>query len=307
MSFTHSIMFHHFHSEKHLPAQGSLSSDDFSEMLDWLGERYNLIGANEYLHKFNNSALEPQDICLSFDDALLCQYDIALPILKERRLDAFFFVCSSVLNKQDNLEILRYFRTNLFSSIDDFYEQFFNLVDEYYEDELVTHKEHYPALHYLDAFLFYSKDDKWFRYLRDQVLGPERYEEMMISLMEKKNFNSDEIINELCLSEDNLKEVAKHGNLVGLHSFDHPTQISKLSYEEQLHQYTDNYNHLKRLVGEVVSMSHPCGDYNDDTLKILSDLGIQIGFRSSLSTTEVKSRFEIPRDDHANIFARMKR
>ena len=125
--------------------------------------------------------------------------------------------------------------------------------------------------------------------------------------MEKKNFNSDEIINELCLSEDNLKEVAKHGNLVGLHSFNHPTQMSKLSYEEQLHQYTDNYNHLKRLVGEVVSMSHPCGDYNDDTLKILSDLGIQIGFRSSLSTKEAKSRFEIPRDDHANIFAIMRR
>ena len=83
--------------------------------------------------------------------------------------------------------------------------------------------------------------------------------------------------------------------------------MSKLSYEEQLHQYTENYNHLKRLVGEVVSMSHPCGDYNDDTLKILSDLGIQIGFRSSLSITEVKSRFEIPRDDHANILARMKR
>ena len=49
MSFTHSIMFHHFHNDKHLPAQGSLSSSDFSEMLDWLGEKFNLIGAKEYL------------------------------------------------------------------------------------------------------------------------------------------------------------------------------------------------------------------------------------------------------------------
>ena len=74
MSFTHSIMFHHFHSDKHLPAQGSLSSSDFSEMLDWLGNKFNLIGAKEYLKRFEQSQLTDKDICLSFDDALLYQY-----------------------------------------------------------------------------------------------------------------------------------------------------------------------------------------------------------------------------------------
>ena len=49
MNFTHSIMFHHFHSEKHLRAQGSLSEINFEEMLDWLDKKYNLIGANDYL------------------------------------------------------------------------------------------------------------------------------------------------------------------------------------------------------------------------------------------------------------------
>merc|ERR1711871_464319 len=90
MSFTHSIMFHHFHSDKHLPSQGSLSSKDFSSMLDWLGDRYQLIGAREYLDKFKDSQLDSNHICLSFDDALLCQYDIAVPTLKKRKIDAFF-------------------------------------------------------------------------------------------------------------------------------------------------------------------------------------------------------------------------
>ena len=58
-------------------------------------------------------------------------------------------------------------------------------------------------------------------------------------------------------------------------------------------------------MGDVVCMSHPCGDYNDDTLKILDDMGIRIGFRSSLSETTIKGKFEIPRDDHANIFRAM--
>ena len=130
MSFTHSIMFHHFHDEKHLPAQGSLSSSDFSKMLDWLSSRYNLIGAKEYLGKFEEGYLADNDICLSFDDALLCQYDIALPILEEREIDAFFFIYSSVFSENpDNLEVFRYFRTNHFSDIDDFYYQFFKLID----------------------------------------------------------------------------------------------------------------------------------------------------------------------------------
>ena len=85
-------MFHHFHDEKHQPAQGSLSSEDFSEMLVWLGSRFNLIGAKEYLEKFERCSLAASDICLSFDDGLLCQYDIAVPILENQNLDAFFFV-----------------------------------------------------------------------------------------------------------------------------------------------------------------------------------------------------------------------
>ena len=48
-------------------------------------------------------------------------------------------------------------------------------------------------------------------------------------------------------------------------------------------------------------MSHPLGNYNDDTLKILKKLGINIGFRSSLSPSYIKSALEIPREDHANI------
>ena len=140
-------MFHHFHNDKHLPAQGSLSSSDFSEMLDWLGNKFNLIGAKEYLKRFEQSQLTDKDVCLSFDDALLSQYDIAIPILKERSIDAFFFVYSSVFSgTPDNLEVFRYFRTNNFHDIDDFYSQFFKLVEIEFERELEQHRLQYQKL-----------------------------------------------------------------------------------------------------------------------------------------------------------------
>ncbi len=306
MSFTHAIMFHHFHNDKHLPSQGSLSSSDFSKMLDWLGNKFNLIGAKEYLRRFEQSQLTGNDICLSFDDALLCQYDIALPILKERGIDAFFFVYSSVFSGEpDNLEVFRYFRTNKFRDIDDFYSHFFKLVEDEFGRELEHHRSKYKKLGYLNAFPFYTENDKWFRYLRDQVLGPVNYEKLIHHLMDSKNFVPSEIIKDLWISEDQLKEISAQGHLVGLHSYSHPTQISKLSYQEQYEQYKKNLEHLNSVVGEVVCMSHPCGDYNNDTLKILDEMGIRIGFRSNLSETTIKSRFEVPREDHANIYRAM--
>ena len=55
-----------------------------------------------------------------------------------------------------------------------------------------------------------------------------------------------------------------------------------------------------------MSMSHPSGDYNEDTLKILSDLNIKIGFRSNLKVPFINSNLEIPREDHSNIMNKLK-
>lgn len=306
MSVSHSVMFHHFHNKNHLPAQGSLSADDFAAMLDWLTERYNLIGSKNYIERFESASLDPLDICLSFDDALLCQYEIAVPILEDRGIDAFFFIYSSVFTAEpDYLEIYRYFRSNSFVTLDEFYQNFFLFAEDEIGEELIRHKDAFEKLDYLGAFPFYTEQDKWFRYLRDQILGEARYAKIMKGMMSEKNFLVTDIVKKLWMSEENVKELAKRGHSIGLHSHSHPTKMSKLSYQDQFLQYQNNLHHLNHLVGDVISMSHPCGDYNSDTLNILDDMGIRIGFRSDLRTTKTNSKFEIPREDHANVFRAM--
>ena len=84
--------------------------------------------------------------------------------------------------------------------------------------------------------------------------------------------------------------------------------MSKLTARQQLDEYQKNLNHLSELLktSEIISMSHPCGDYNLETLSILEGMGIQIGFRSNMGVKEIKSPLEIPREDHANVFKEMK-
>ena len=305
---THSVMFHHFHNENHPHAQGSLGVNDYREMLYWLGSKYSLLGANDYIKKFEAGLLSNLDICISLDDALKCQYEIAVPVLEEFGLDAFFFVYSSAFtDNPDYLELFRYFRTSSFLCINEFYSDFFDIVEELDEKEFKTHKSIYKEMNYLSEFPFYSEKDKWFRYLRDQYLESIRYHEVMTKMMSAHGFSVNEAKNNLWMSENDLKTIYQKGHTIGLHSYSHPTQISKLTRLEQEIEYHKNYNHLSKITGTSIKvMSHPCGDYNQDTLDILNSMGIVMGFRSNMSITDINSSLEIPREDHANIFKEMR-
>jgi hypothetical protein len=71
-------------------------------------------------------------------------------------------------------------------------------------------------------------------------------------------------------------------------------------------EYQKNYKHLSKSIGKPIKvMSHPCGDYNQDTLDILSAMGLTIGFRSNMFVKNIRSSLEIPREDHANVFKEM--
>ena len=307
-SFSHAIMFHHFHSERHPKVQGSIDEKQFEEMIDWLSERYILIDAEEYVDKLARNALQEKEVCLTFDDALLCQFEVAYPVLKRRGLRAFFFIYSSPFNNEpDKLEIFRYFRTVAFDNINQFYKLFFQRVMNEDEEAYVAEKKQFERLDYLAASPFYSNEDRWFRYLRDRVLGKKKYEKIMLRMMCDLNFNIDEVVSQLWMTNQHLSELFGDGHTIGLHSYTHPTLIEQLTFKQQQIEFEKNLCHLESIVGSnnIYSMSHPCGSYNEDTLSILKGMGIRIGFRSNISVKEIKSTLEIPREDHANILKAM--
>ena len=59
-------------------------------------------------------------------------------------------------------------------------------------------------------------------------------------------------------------------------------------------------------------MSHPCGSYDKNTLKILKKLGIELGFRDLMTIDAEKGKnkvnnsfVEIARENHATIYKKM--
>ena len=307
---THSVMFHHFHDDhKHPKGQGAISRRDFSEIINYLDNEFSLISASDYINLFLNNEINNEHICLSFDDALKCQLDIAIPVLEERNLDAFFFIYTSpLMGEPDFLEVYRYFRTVKYSDISLFYKDFFNSLEQQYQSLFQKSKEEFDEESYLSDFPFYSFDDKYFRYVRDNILDNSQYHKIMHCLFEKHSFDINKSTNDLWMTPEEIKSISDKGHVIGLHSHSHPTQLHKLTKEEQRIEYNTNYKFLTNIIKkDIISMSHPCGNYNSDTLDILEDLGIKIGFRSNLGVKHINSPLEIPREDHTNIISQIDR
>jgi peptidoglycan/xylan/chitin deacetylase (PgdA/CDA1 family) len=301
-------MFHYFHDRIHNRTQGSLSGNEFDSMIQWLASKYKILDSNEFTQKFLSNSLKKNEICFSFDDALKCQVDIAVPILRNYGIKAFFFIHSSALeNTNDFLEIFRLFRNSQFKNIDEFYKFFFKLIESKNEWLYNDTKKKFRSLNYLSSFPFYSENDRWFRYLRDHYLGSSKYISTMFELMSNTDFDIKKSQQKLYIQEDEVLSLHNEGHTIGLHSFSHPTQIDLLPSEEQFNEYEKNLHHLSEVLNtsDINSVSHPCGHYNKDTLSILEGLGIKIGFRSNMAIKEALSPLEVPREDSSNIYQRM--
>lgn len=305
---SHAIMLHHFHGGIHPAVQGSISGEEFAAMIAFLRRDYTILGAREYMERALAGELSPRDTCITFDDALRCQTDIALPVLAREGISAFFFIYSSPLcGEPDWLEVFRYYRTTQFSDIDAFYEAFNALMKAQHGAEYEAARAGFSAAETIAKFPHYSESDVWFRHLRDHVLGKARYEAMMHEMMKQSGFDASAILPLLWMNDAEVKALEDAGHMVGLHSYSHPTTIDLLSRAEQEDEYRKNMAHLTRVLGKAPdTMSHPCGRYSAVTLDILKGMGVTFGFRSNLSSEHGGSALEIPRRDHAAVLKAMR-
>jgi len=309
MEVAHGIMFHHFHGNAHPVGQGSISSQDLASLLEFVG-LYRILPAEEWLERAASNCLSPDDVCLTFDDNLMCQFDIALPVLRQFGLTAFWFAYTSVVQgKIEPLEVYRQFRTTQFDSMEAFYEAFFLAI----KDSPETFAVHqalgsFRPERYLPACPFYSDGDRRFRFVRDEVLGPSRYAAIMDRMIASANLTNEQLARGLWMGVKQLRILHDEGHVIGLHSHTHPTKLNYLSPEDQREEYERNRACLTQLFDRPpMAMSHPCNSYNAATLRILKDLGIRIGFRANMEPLRdyVDRDLEHPRQDHANLMKRM--
>lgn len=304
----HGIMYHHFHDDKvHVIGQGSISAEQFDDMLSFYGRDHNIICAEEFMLRSERGSLRETDVCLTFDDGLLCQYDVAYPVMKSRGLTAFWFIYTSPLNGVvEKLEIYRHFRSSMFPDIEAFYESFFDLVKEEYPEAVEGLKTFDPD-EYAKEYSFYTPNDKIFRHMRNDLLGEQKYNGLMDNMLARYGYDIEKNAEILWVNKDNIRDLHDNGHVIGLHSYSHPTAMVAKDYNAQCYEYGENKKQLEKVIGQdIVSVSYPCNSYNADSLKCMRQFGIRIGFRANMEDVCLEEpRYEYPREDHANILKKM--
>jgi peptidoglycan/xylan/chitin deacetylase (PgdA/CDA1 family) len=305
-------MFHRFHKSDKIPtSQGSINEIEFDLILQNVGIE-NILSPDEWLKKLKSETLKSNHLCVTFDDGLKSQYEVALPILDKYDLKAFWFVFSSVFHGQvDNNEVFNIFITSFFDSFEDFFYEFVKVSlvsNEVFESaDFLTF---YKSMN--SIFPFYSEEDIKFRFLRNYFFSESVYTEIMNKIIIFKGVEITDLSRNVWMNNDDLAQLDYEGHNIGLHSYSHPFLISKLSIEDQKTEYSLNNEHINSITNKsVAAMSHPLNSYSIDTISILEELGVYCGFRSNMVVDQKSellgaSDLEIPREDSSNLKAMLK-
>lgn len=298
--FAHGLMFHHFHQDEDEEGQGSISGEVFEEII--LRYQGRILSAEDWIERSKAGTLKADDVCVTFDDALSCQYRVAAPVLEKLGITAFWFVYTSPYEgKKELLEIFREFRNRAFKTMAQFYLAFEEAVDAG-----PFHLEKQQKIGGYDhenwsSYPFYTEGDTRFRFIRDEILGPEKYDEVMMAVIDSSDFTIERLAEGLWIAPGDLQHLASTGHEIGLHTHTHPTTLAKLPEEQQREEFEKNYAAITSITGRAPqSVSYPCNSYNENTIQIVRDLGIELGFRANMRLTE-RSHLEYPREDHANL------
>lgn len=307
-------MFHHFHdSDKHKKFQGSISKNDFIKIIKFVG-RKNILDADEFINRLSENKLR-KEVCITFDDGLMSQFDVALPILQDLNIKAFFFPHTAIFgNKPDYLEIYRYFRVNFFKNINEFYKSFFKNTKLDINKIFTTNDLKNEILRIKSKAPFYSLNDIKFRILRNNIISSKQYHLIMMHMFSEKNFKPSSVKNLLFLKKKNIIKLCKMGHLIGLHSHNHPYRIANLTIKKQKLEYLKNIREISKISNFkntlYKSIAHPSGSYDKRIFNFLRKKEIKIGFRHIMNADGGKvnlSKYEVARQDHANIIKMIKK
>lgn len=295
-------MFHHFRDSKHPAGQGAISAGGLRRIIEHVGLE-NIISAHEWLERVRMQSSLEGKVCLTFDDALRCQLDVALPVLKEFGLSGFWFVYTGHIfdGQLPRLELYRHFRITQYKDITDFYADFFKACIAKHGHCVRKWLSDFDRSKYPGYGPYYSYEDCCFRELRDQILTREQYFTLMDDLLEQRGCNLGEIREQIMLNADHIRHLDLNGQVVGMHSHTHPTVLAALPTSEQYNEYASNSATIQRITGRrPCSLSHPSNSYNASTLDILRSLGVFLGFRANMDQISYTT-LELPREDHSTI------
>lgn len=223
-----------------------ISLDAFTAQVSFLQERYS-----------------KDEFALTFDHGTIDHIERAAPELEKRGLRGFFFILTMVPEERrvSAIDKQRFLEARLRNELAWMLCADLNI--NYRPEE---------ANGYLEAFNFYSQEERYLRFLRDTRVPRETYEELIGKYFQQVFGDEQDFAAERYLSWDHIAQLHDRGHIIGSHSHRH--YGDKEDFERSVRLIEERINFRPQYV------SYPNGE------KRISDADLRkIGIRRAFIST----------------------
>ena len=281
-----------------------LKVNEFKDQIKYFKKNYVIVDHEEFYYIIKKKPkLKKKIMFLTFDDGYLDHYKYVYPILKKNKISGSFYVPSKILQKGYILDVNKIHLilsqennlNKIMSDIINYTKEKFNFIIDSKKLNLIN-----------SASRFDSKKTIIIKRLLQYHL-PFKIRTNLNKFLFKKYVSkyTEEISNNMYLSEKNIKEMASDGMYFGSHGHNHEW-MEFLNKKEQTYEINKSFKFLNKIEKKIKNFSicYPYGSYNKSTIKILKNKKFSYGFTSRYGNINLKKNFnlfEIPRFD-ANDF-----
>ena len=273
------VNFHYIGDEKY-PFGGiyPVAIDAFRKQLAELGRYFKFVSLEDVHRALKGEQALPEKGCLiTFDDGLRCQYELALPILRELDIPAGFFINGLPVFENKVCTVHKIHKLRSLMSQADFYELVDKALLSLYRQSILE----FLGAKAEEASKKYRYDDvqsAQIKYLLNSILTETQKNEIVGKLFEK-HFSEDKFCKDFYLSLTQIKDLSKRGWL-GIHTYSH-RPLSILTEHELNIEIGDFKIRLEKELGKnVFAISYPYGstlDINQKVLNVCENIGLSFG------------------------------
>lgn len=279
-----------------------LEVEQFTGQLDYLIRHYNPVTLEQVLASIDDGAALPERPALVFfDDGYRDHFDYVFPALEQRGMKGVYFpIARAALDRRlilvNKVQFILASVRDVEALVDEMEKEIAGFSAEHGDAQIAVYRKRYFQATRLDvAEVIYIK--RMF-----QVALPADLAEAVADILFKRHVTADErsFAADLYMSLEDLKTLMDAGHHIGCHGENH-LWMGSLKKEQQRAEVVSALRLHDRLglSRRHFTFCYPYGDYNDESVELMQELGCSIAFTAEVALAEATrdNRFVLPRLD----------
>ncbi|MEG3618581.1 polysaccharide deacetylase family protein [Magnetovibrio sp. PR-2] len=295
-----SVIYHYSHPREgyDFPGLHGVESPIFAKHVQGLKEHFEMVDCSDLMDKPSQSGR--LKACITFDDGIVDVERYVRPTLKAEGVPAIVFCCSQPLMEGKVLNVQKIHLMISKLGFDQFSKEFQSVADTHGYD-LARDRQDISHLGLRGSHRFDNKTVGDFKRMINFEL---RYDVLdhILEVMFATHFGDErDVSKRLYMSLDDMRRCQDDGIEIGLHTHSHRllSRLDRAGQDEEIRVCLNYFKHHLDL--KNVHIAYPFGVYgvwNEDTVDIMTDLGLRSGHAlhpKSISEKELDENWAIPR------------